>query len=158
MAKRIINKAALLLIFFISSSLLLANEENLTEKDEKKLIPKPTSFVTEHEGRFGGKLIKYRISAGETYLRDKDDEPKATIFTFAYTKINLDDGEVRPVTFLWNGGPGSASPLLHMGIYGPKRISVPSNAEHSGAPPYPVLAAPETILDVTDLFFKAPLF
>ena len=130
MAKRIILKTIFLLIFFMSSSLLLANEEDSTEKDEKKFIPEPTSFVTEHEGRFGGKSIEYRISAGETYLRDKDGKPKASIFTFAYTKINVDDGEVRPVTFLWNGVPGSASPLLHMGIYGPKRISVPSDAEH----------------------------
>ena len=116
MAKRIITKATFLLIFFMSSSLLLANEEDLTEKDEKKFIPEPTSFVTEHEGRFGGKSIEYRISAGETYLRDNDGEPKASIFTFAYTKVNVDAGEVRPVTFLWNGGPGSASTLLHMGI------------------------------------------
>ena len=116
MAKRIITRAALLLIFFISSSILLANEEDSIEKDENKLIPEPTSFVTEHEGRFGGKFIKYRVSAGETYLRDKDDKPKASIFTFAYTKINIDDGEVRPVTFLWNGGPGSASPLLHLSL------------------------------------------
>ena len=87
MAKRIITRAALLLIFFMSSGLLLANEEDSTEKDEKKLIPEPTSFVTEREGRFGGKLIKYKISAGETYLRDKNEEPKASIFTFAYTKI-----------------------------------------------------------------------
>ena len=157
MAKRIITKATFLLIFFMSFSLLLANEKDSIEQDEKKFIPEPTSFVTEHEGRFGGKSIEYRISAGETYLRDKDGEPKASIFTFAYTKVNVDAGEVRPVTFLWNGGPGSASTLLHMGIYGPKRISVPSNAEHSGAPPYPVLAAPETILDVTDLVFVDPV-
>ena len=75
---------------------------------------------------FGGtKSINYTLTAGETYVRDKDDEPKASIFTFAYTKNGVDDDEVRPVTFLWNGGPGSASTLLHMGIYGPKRISVP---------------------------------
>ena len=79
MAKRIITKATFLLMFLMSSSLLLANEEDSTEKDEKKFIPEPTSFVTEHEGMFGGESIKYRISAGETYLRDKDDEPKATI-------------------------------------------------------------------------------
>ena len=58
MAKRIITRAVLLLIFFMSSGLLLANEEDSIEKDEKKFIPEPTSFITEHEGRFGGKLVK----------------------------------------------------------------------------------------------------
>ena len=74
MAKRIITKATFLLIFFMSFNLLLANEKDSIEKDEKKFIPEPTSFVTEHEGMFGGKSIKYRVSAGETYLRDKDGQ------------------------------------------------------------------------------------
>ena len=157
MSSRMITKPAFLLLFLLSSSVLWADEEESTEKSDKKPIPEPTSFVSEHNGMFGGKSINYTLTAGETYVRDKDDEPKASIFTFAYTKNGVDDDEVRPVTFLWNGGPGSASTLLHMGIYGPKRISVPSDATHSGAPPYPVLAAPETILDVTDLVFVDPV-
>jgi carboxypeptidase C (cathepsin A) len=124
---------------------------------EKEPIPDPASFVTQHSGRFNGERVDYQVSAGETYLQDKEGKPKAAIFTFAYTKTNLAGGEVRPVTFVWNGGPGSASLWLHMGTLGPRRISVPSDATHPGPPPYPVLDAPETILDVTDLVFVDPV-
>ena len=132
----------------------LADEEN--EKQVEDIAP-PTRFVTEHRGRFNEQVIEYTATAGETYIRDNDGEPKASIFTFAYTKTDLGEDEVRPVTFVWNGGPGSASLWLHMGSFGPQRVSVPSDAGHAGAPPYPVLAAPETILDVTDLVFVDPV-
>ncbi len=134
-----------------------------TVKDEKskdensKSIPDPTQFITKHKGRFNGQVIEYTATAGETYLRSKDGKPKASIFTFAYTKTNLAKGEVRPVTFLWNGGPGSASTWLHMGTFGPKRVVVPSDASYPGPPPYPILDAPGTILDVTDLVFVDPV-
>jgi len=120
-------------------------------------VPAPTRFVTEHRGRFNGELVEYQATAGETYLRDKAGKPTGSIFTFAYTKTNLAEGEQRPVTFLWNGGPGSASLWLHMGTYGPKRVSVPSEAGYPGSPPYPLVDAPETILDVSDLVFVDPV-
>ncbi|NKB35356.1 MAG: serine carboxypeptidase [Pseudomonadales bacterium] len=131
-----------------------AAEQETTEVAE---IPEPTQFISEHSNRFNDSRIDYQAIAGETYLLDIDGKPKATIFTFAYLKTNLAVGEVRPVTFVWNGGPGSASVWLHMGSYGPKRIVVPSDGEHAGLPPYPILEAPETILDVTDLVFIDPV-
>jgi carboxypeptidase C (cathepsin A) len=120
-------------------------------------VPEPTRFVTTHRGRFKGSSVEYTATAGETYVRDKNGNPRASIFTFAYTKTNLASGEVRPVTFLWNGGPGSASLWLHMGTYGPQRVSVPSDAEFPGLPPYTIVKSPETILDVTDLVFVDPV-
>lgn len=120
-------------------------------------VPAPTRFVTSHRGRFNGGYVEYTATAGETYLRDEDGEPRASIFTFAYTKNDVPTGEARPVTFAWNGGPGSASLWLHMGTYGPRRVSVPSNADHPGPPPYEVMDSPETILDVTDLVFVDPV-
>ncbi len=120
-------------------------------------VPEPTRFVTTHQGVFGGRSLAFDAVAGETYLRDEEGEPKASIFTFAYLKRNLGEDEVRPVTFVWNGGPGSASLWLHMGTFGPKRVSVPSDAGYPGPPPYEIVAAPETILDVTDLVFVDPV-
>ena len=157
MCSRFKARAVVSMICILSCSVLLAAEEKSAEEGDQKPIPEPTSFVSQHRGRFNGQSIEYTVTAGETYVRDKDGEPKASIFTFAYTKDDVADDEVRPVTFLWNGGPGSASLWLHMGTYGPKRVAVPSDAGHSGAPPYPVLAAPETILDVTDLVFVDPV-
>jgi len=120
-------------------------------------IPEPTRFISAHSNRFNDSRIDYQAIAGETYVRDIEGEPKASIFSFAYIKTNLEEGEVRPVTFVWNGGPGSASIWLHMGSYGPKRIVVPSDADHAGLPPYPIIEAPETILDVSDLVFIDPV-
>jgi carboxypeptidase C (cathepsin A) len=137
------------------ASTLLASGLQAEEKAAETPIPDPQSFVTEHSGRFNGVSLKYRVTAGETYLRDKDGKPKASIFAFAYTRT--DGKSPRPVTFVWNGGPGSASLWLHMGTLGPKRISVPSDARHAGPPPYPVFDAPETLLDVTDLVFVDPV-
>jgi carboxypeptidase C (cathepsin A) len=151
------TRTALLLILVSMPGVFQAAEVAATGEEDKQSVPEPTIFVSEHNARFNGQSIDYTVTAGETYVRDKDGEPKAAIFAFAYTKDNIADGEVRPVTFLWNGGPGSASLWLHMGTYGPKRVSVPSDASHSGAPPYPILAAPETILDVTDLVFVDPV-
>jgi carboxypeptidase C (cathepsin A) len=140
------------------SGLAAATEEPAEANTERaqKPVPPPTVFVTRHSGEFNGRKMAYTVTAGETYLRDKDDQPKAAIFAFTYTRDG-DGSAARPVTFVWNGGPGSASLWLHMGTLGPKRISVPDDASHPGAPPYPILDAPETILDVTDLVFVDPV-
>lgn len=123
----------------------------------KEPIPEPTRFVTSHRSTFNGEPMEYEAVAGETYLRDDEGEPTATIFTFAYLAKGTKDPASRPVTFVWNGGPGSASLWLHMGTFGPKRVSVPSDAQHPGGPPYDMVEAPETILDVTDLVFVDPV-
>ena len=138
----------------ILASLCLANsvtaaEDEADSSNTQLEIPEPTLFISEHSNQFNNSRVNYRVVAGETYIRDIEDKAKASIFTFAYTKTNLAEDEVRPVTFVWNGGPGSASTWLHMGGYGPKRIVVPSDGQHAGLPPYPILEAPETILDVT---------
>jgi carboxypeptidase C (cathepsin A) len=120
-------------------------------------IPDAQAFVTQHQGTFGGTSVRYTARAGESYLEDADGEPKASFFTFAYTKDGVTDPRERPVTFIWNGGPGSASMWLHMGTFGPTRISVPSDASDAGAPPYPLVDNTETILDVTDMVFVDPV-
>lgn len=117
------SKLCFLTLVILSGFISVADEKEVAE------IPEPTRFVSEHSGRFNGEHIDYTATAGETYLRDLEGEPTATIFTFSYIKTNLSDGESRPVTFVWNGGPGSASTWLHMGGYGPKRVVVPSDAE-----------------------------
>ena len=155
--------APLLLAAAFASTAASARQEQPAEAKEAEPIPEPTVFVTEHTGRFNGEVVRYTATAGETYLRDEEGEPKASIFTFAYTKgpytKGLEPGALstRPVTFVWNGGPGSASLWLHMGTFGPRRVSVPSEAGHPGPPPYPIVDAPETILDVTDLVFVDPV-
>lgn len=125
--------------------------------DEPKPIPEPVSFETRHTGVFNGVAIEYVACASETHLLDDDGEPKASIFSFAYAMADGEEPARRPVIFIWNGGPGSASLWLHMGTFGPKRVLVPSDAENAGAPPYPILDNPLTLLDVADLVFVDPV-
>ena len=147
---------SLMVVALLGCAALAGAEETSTDP-APAAVPEPTEFVTVHQGRFNGQALRYRARAGETYLRDGEGKPKASIFSFDYVKTGDDGASARPVTFVWNGGPGSASLWLHMGSFGPKRVSVPSDADHAGAPPYPIIAAPETILDVTDLVFVDPV-
>lgn len=118
-------------------------------------VPPPNVSITKHKGSFGGQSIAYTATTGETYLTDKDDKPVAAIFATAYVKDG-GDPKTRPITFLYNGGPGSGSLWLHMGAFGPKRVVLPDGKD-DGAPPYPVVDNPESLLDVTDLVFIDPV-
>ncbi len=119
-------------------------------------IPPPVASTTRHSGSFGGQRVAYRAIAGETYLKDKDGKPLAAITSYSYLKEGAVDPR-RPVTFLWNGGPGSGSLWLHMGAFGPKRVVIPSDAKDDGGPPYPIVDNAESLLDVTDLVFIDPV-
>jgi carboxypeptidase C (cathepsin A) len=127
------------------------------DKAEAPAIPPPVVSTTRHRGTFGGETIAYRAVAGETYLKDKDGKPLAAIFSTAYIKEGEADPTKRPVTFLFNGGPGSGSVWLHMGAFGPKRVAIPSDAKDDGAPPYPIVDNPNALLDATDIVFIDPV-
>lgn len=114
----------------------------------------PQIVTTQHSGTFGGQRIRYSATIGETILASEDGTQKAAVVTTAYVKEPRDLS--RPVTFLFNGGPGSGSVWLQMGAFGPKRVAIPSDARDDGAPPYPLLDNPDSILDVTDLVFIDP--
>ncbi|HVQ29800.1 MAG TPA: hypothetical protein VMV21_09485 [Vicinamibacteria bacterium] len=127
------------------------------EKEPEVKPAPPQVFVSHHSGRFGAETVAYTATAGETHLLDDKGEPKASFFTFAYVKDQVKDPATRPVTFVWNGGPGSSSVWLHMGSIGPRRVVVPSDAKDDGPPPYRFednLASP---LDATDLVFVDPV-
>jgi carboxypeptidase C (cathepsin A) len=124
---------------------------------EAAAIPEPLEFVTRHEGVFNGVGLNYTARAGETFLRDDAGEPRASVFSFAYTATDPGDPTIRPVIFIWNGGPGSSSVWLHMGTFGPRRVEVPSDAENAGSPPYAIVDNPSTVLDIADLVFVDPV-
>lgn len=121
----------------------------------KAETPEPNVSVTRHAGVFGGQKIAYTATAGETFLTAEDGSPRAAIFSVAYVRDGNDPR--RPVTFLFNGGPGSGSVWLHMGAFGPKRVVIPSDARDDGAPPYPLVDNAESLLDVTDIVFIDPV-
>lgn len=115
----------------------------------------PIVSVTRHVGLFGGQRVSYTATAGETFLRAEDGTARASIFSVAYVREPRDPR--RPVTFLFNGGPGSGSVWLHMGAFGPRRVAIPSNGTDDGAPPYPIVDNPDSLLDATDLVFIDPV-
>ena len=91
------------------------------QKDAKETpIPPEKSSVTHHELSMGGKSLKYTATAGTLLIRDEEDKPYGSMFYVAYT---LDGAEpaTRPVSFLYNGGPGAATLWLHMGSFSPVR-------------------------------------
>ena len=126
------------------------------KKEETKPIPEAKSFITKHQLTTGGKLIRYEAIAAETYLK-KEGEPVAAIWSVTY-KLDGPDVPGRPVLFIFNGGPGSASVWLHMGLFGPVMARVDSDARSDdGAAPYPMGANPRSLLDITDLVFIDPV-
>ncbi|MEA2689991.1 MAG: hypothetical protein QOD51_2598 [Candidatus Eremiobacteraeota bacterium] len=111
----------------------------------------PPAAVTHHAITIGGKPIAYTARAGTTPLRNADGDEIARVFAVSYTADGADP-RTRPVTFFWNGGPGTATMWLHIGSYGPVRVAVPSDAALP-APGTPLVPNPESLLDVSDLVF-----
>lgn len=121
-------------------------------------IPEPRSFESRGQITANGERVRYRVIAGETYLRDDEGEPTGAIFSTAYLKEGVEDPRTRPVAFVFNGGPGSASLWLHMGVIGPKRVVLPSEPPgDDGAAPFDVRDNPETLLGEADLVFIDPV-
>ncbi|HRK54750.1 MAG TPA: peptidase S10 [Cyclobacteriaceae bacterium] len=145
---------SIIIIILCSFTLIQAQEQ---KKEEAKPIPEAKEFVTTHQGTFGGKLIKYKAVAGETYLKSEDGEPVASIWSVTY-KLDGAENTNRPVTFVFNGGPGSASVWLHMGFFGPQITKVDSDAsQDDGGAPYPLINNSHGMLDITDLVFIDPV-
>jgi carboxypeptidase C (cathepsin A) len=128
-----------------------------THKDaEKEIIPPERSAVTHHEMTLAGKTLKYTATAGTLLIRDEEDKVYGSIFYVAYT-LEGAEANARPVSFLYNGGPGSASLWLHMGSFAPVRILTDSPNPTAG-PPFKVVSNEYSLLDKTDLvFIDAPL-
>lgn len=147
--------------FIITASFLfclVSWAQEVKKETALKPIPKAKSFVTKHQGIFGGKTIDYTATAKETFLTDKNGDSIATFWSVAYTKTSMGDVTKRPVTFVFNGGPGSASMWLHMGFFGPKIVKVDSDAKNDdGAAPYTLKTNEHGLLDLTDLVFIDPV-
>src|SRR5215469_10255387 len=113
---------------------------------------KEESSMTDHSIRVGGQSISYNATASTTLLKNDKGEPTGLLYSVAYTKNDVKDLSTRPVSFLYNGGPGSATMWLHMGAFGPRRVYTVNGAFTPPAP-YKLVDNGETLLDKTDLVF-----
>lgn len=113
--------------------------------------PQERRSVTHHHLTIGGRTIAYTATAGTLILKDKKGQPAVSEFYVAYTEDGADSSH-RPVTFLYNGGPGAATVFLHMGAFGPRRI-VFGDVKPSGGAPYSLVDNQQSLLDQSDLVF-----
>lgn len=126
-----------------------------TTAQADSLLPEDAS-VTQHTLMLDGVEIAYTATAGTLTLRGEDEKATADVFYIAYTRDDRGDGVTRPLTFSFNGGPGSSSVWMHMGLLGPKRVVL----EDDGSPvppPYALVDNAYSLLDVTDLVFIDPV-
>jgi carboxypeptidase C (cathepsin A) len=112
--------------------------------------------VTRHEIRAGGKALRYTATVGMMPLKNREGETEARIFFMAYTLDDAGSRGKRPLTFSFNGGPGSASVWLHLGAIGPKRVPMNSDGTMP-PPPYQLIDNEQTWLNQTDLVFIDPV-
>ena len=148
-----------LYILFFSFSLIaddhLIADEKCKEITKDKLVER--TFSNSFNGIFNGKKIEYVASLKEKIIYEKDN-PNLPMASFFYTEYIAKDSNInRPVIFSFNGGPGSASLWLHMGVLGPKVIKVPSDATDDGAPPYNIVDNKLSPLSDADLVFIDPV-
>ncbi len=109
------------------------------------------SSVTHSSVRIGGQQINYTATAATYVIKADDGSPKATFFFVGYTKDEAPDKSKRPVSFVYNGGPGSASSYTHMGL-GPKRIALTDDGFGMPAP-YSIVENGDSFLNATDMVF-----
>jgi len=154
-----VNSAAPILAAFLlmQASVVVAQQPSATPPIERPVTRKLKSFVTQHRGVFNGTTVEYTATVAETILPDPAGKPAASLVSIAYTRTNEGQTSTRPVTFIFNGGPGSSSVWLHMAALGPRRASVPPDGKLTGSPPYSIVDNQYTLLDVTDLVFIDPI-
>ena len=153
-------------------------------KGDEKVFEEPPPSVTSHSITIDGKTLKYHATAGYIVLKEEEGKPlvggpdqkpepegkpdsepgktkdglkpKAKVFFVAYTLDGVDDPATRPVTFAFNGGPGSSSVWLHMASVAPRRASLTGEGG-APPPPYRLIDNESTWLDLTDLVFIDPV-
>jgi carboxypeptidase C (cathepsin A) len=126
------------------------------DKDKEKKEPEEKPVVTSHTLTVGGRPLKYTVTAGMMPLKNEKDETEANVFFMAYVADRPGGADKRPLTFSFNGGPGSASVWLHLGALGPKRVKMLDDGGMP-APPYQLVDNEATWLDTTDLVFIDPV-
>jgi carboxypeptidase C (cathepsin A) len=113
---------------------------------------KEESSVSEHSIKIGGQTIPYKATASTTLLKNEKGESTGLMYSAAYTRSDVKDVNTRPIAFLYNGGPGSATMWLHMGAFGPRRVYTVDGTFTPPAP-YKLVDNTESLLDKADLVF-----
>lgn len=141
------------------------NEKTAKSGEDKYPEPKEVTSVTQHELVIGDKTLSYTVTAGTIVLKEEVEEngkaegekARATVFYVAYTLNDVGDKQERPLTFSFNGGPGSSSVWLHLGVLGPRRVEMADEMGALPAPPFRLVDNTYTLLTHSDLVFIDPV-
>lgn len=126
------------------------------EVSSKTPLSEKSPVVTKHTITVDGKPVSYTATVGEMIVNKPNEEPGASIFYIAYTRSDVQDKSTRPLTFAYNGGPGSSSVWLHLGYLGPRRVAMDDEG-HPTAPPFGLVDNENSLIDVTDLVLIDPV-
>jgi carboxypeptidase C (cathepsin A) len=148
----------------------MTEPEKEAKKSEETTPPEPKDELVEskHSVTINGQEIRYTVICGTMVLKEEaekkgekegefeGEKPRASIFFVAYTRDDVADRSQRPLTFSFNGGPGSSSVWLHLGLLGPRRVLLDDEG-YTFAPPYKLVDNAYSMLDMTDLVFIDPV-
>ena len=133
-----------------------AGQRPAATPSEQATVPPEDSSVTEHTIRLNGQVVPYRAMAATMLLENDDGKPTGSLYYTAYTRTDTRNAGQRPLAFIYNGGPGSASAWLHMGAFGPRRIVV-ADPDATPPAPYQLVDNVGSLIDVADLVFIDPI-
>lgn len=152
------TRLALLVVLLIAPVALAQDKKGDDKRDQRD-----TPVTTRHQVTINGQSVEYSATAGYLRLPDYEDKVKANVFFIAYTRLVEGEPDLRrPVTFCFNGGPGSSSVWLHLGAIGPRRVPMTDAGERPDepaipTPPYRLVANEHSWLDLSDLVFIDPV-
>jgi carboxypeptidase C (cathepsin A) len=148
----------------------MTEQEKEAKKSEESTPPAPKDVLVEskHSFTLNGQEIRYTVTCGTMVLKEEaekkgekegeseGEKPRASIFFVAYTRDDVEEQHKRPLTFSFNGGPGSSSVWLHLGLLGPRRVLLDDEG-FAYPPPYKLVDNDFSLLDQTDLVFIDPV-
>jgi len=131
-------------------------EKDAAAGKDKDKEPKDELVETTNTVSINGVEVNYKATAGTIVIKDEEGKPHVSFFFIAYTSLDHTNLSERPLTFSFNGGPGSASVWLHLGVLGPRRVYL---KDDGGLPPPPfrLVNNDQSLLDQTDLVFLDPV-
>jgi carboxypeptidase C (cathepsin A) len=121
------------------------------------VAPAPREWSTHHSARINGQRVDYEAIAGEALIHDPEGGPGALLWSFSYIRRGAPNRANRPVAFVFNGGPGSASIWTHMGMIGPRRVVFADPTAPNQTAPFEIGDSEHSPLDLADLVFIDPI-
>ena len=140
----------------VALALLSATQPAVCESPAAGALAPARHFESSHAGIFGGHKLRYKAVVAEYFIKNAAGTRTASLIATSYLRTDVPKGTLRPVVFVFNGGPGSASLWLHLGLVGPRRIDFPDAVRPPTTPPFHLVDNQDSPLDVADIVLFDP--